>query len=80
MANMQLLTVTQVAELSVVSEDTVRAWIRGKKLKAINIGSDARPIYRVRACHLEAFLTAFESHAVTEDVIKPARPRARKAA
>lgn len=31
-----------------VSRTTVRQWIRGNRLRALNIGTETRPIYRIK--------------------------------
>ena len=52
-----LLTPDDVAQIAAVKRRTVQAWCRDGRLDSINIGSDARPIYRVHRETLEAFLS-----------------------
>jgi excisionase family DNA binding protein len=49
------LTVEQVAEKLKVNEETVRRWIRAKKLQVLDLGGQ-RAGYRIRRKDAEAFL------------------------
>lgn len=42
-----LLTVKEVAEHYRVSQDTVRKWIRDKRIEHINVGTSKRASYRI---------------------------------
>ena len=42
-----MLTVKEVAEHYRVSQDTVRKWIRDKRIEHINVGTGKRASYRI---------------------------------
>jgi len=50
------LSVEEVAEKLKVTEETVRRWIRAKKLPVLNLGGP-RAGYRIRRRDLEQFLS-----------------------
>lgn len=50
------LTTREVAERLNVNYETVRRWIRSKRLKADNICSLAKPVYRISQESLNQFL------------------------
>jgi excisionase family DNA binding protein len=54
--NEEWLTVEEVAAKLKVSEETVRRWIRAKKLPVLDLGGP-RAGYRIRPGDLEKFLT-----------------------
>jgi excisionase family DNA binding protein len=56
MGEERLLTVAEVAALLQVDEQTVRRWIRDRKLAAHRIGGKAG--YRIQRADLQAFLAA----------------------
>ncbi|MBO0796847.1 MAG: helix-turn-helix domain-containing protein [Ktedonobacteraceae bacterium] len=60
--NDEWLSVEEIAKELKVPEDTVRAWIRNKKLPAFRPGRE----YRVKRSDLERFLA--ESKTVDDDV------------
>ena len=57
MLNEEWLTVEEVATRMKVSEETVRRWIRGKKLPVLDLGGP-RAGYRIRPSDLQAFLAS----------------------
>ncbi len=54
-----LLTVQQICDQLQVSDQTVRRWIKGRQLPAMNLGGKAG--YRVKSTDLEAFLKRREA-------------------
>lgn len=50
---MKYLTVAEVAKHFSVSTDTVRRWIKIKRLKPVNISTGKRPTYRILESDLE---------------------------
>lgn len=59
MAGDELLTVPDVAARFKVTQETVRRWLRSKKLRGLKI-SDAAG-YRVRASEVERFISGAEA-------------------
>lgn len=51
----QSLSVSQLATRWSCHGDTIRKRIASGELNAINIASDAHPVYRVRICDVEEF-------------------------
>jgi excisionase family DNA binding protein len=50
------LTVEQAAQQLGISKEMVRKLIRTRELRASNVGSPSKPMYRVRQTELEKFL------------------------
>lgn len=61
------MDVKQVAEGLQVRPERVRQFIKSKELKAVNIGSKARPRYRIRISDYEAFIDARSVTGIEED-------------
>jgi excisionase family DNA binding protein len=59
------LTVPEVAEQLRVNEDTVRRWLRDRRLRGFMPGG-ARGGYRVRESELERFVSELEAGAAEE--------------
>lgn len=53
--NETVYTSKEVADMYAVKEITVWDWIRKGKLRALNIGSKNKPIYRIKTSHLDKF-------------------------
>ncbi|TIH12760.1 DNA-binding protein [Marinifilum sp. JC120] len=66
MPNLQTLTVKAVAEKLNARPDWVRRLIHSKELKACNIGSSKRPLYRVRKADLDTFIESRTVEGVEE--------------
>ena len=62
----EFLTVPEVAEQLRVSEDTVRRWLRERRLRGFMPGG-ARGGYRIRESELERFVSQLERQAAGED-------------
>jgi excisionase family DNA binding protein len=60
-ADQDWMTVAEVADRLRVDDVTVRRWIRGKLLPALDLGS-AKAGYRVARADLEAFIRSRYSH------------------
>jgi excisionase family DNA binding protein len=58
---MRLLTIKEVAECLVVSDDHVRNLIESRRLTAINVGVGVRRVWRVSEEALEAFIMAYST-------------------
>ncbi|MEC5324925.1 helix-turn-helix domain-containing protein [Aurantimonas sp. A3-2-R12] len=71
MARDQYQTVKEVADRLKVSEATVRHWIKGDEIHAIDIGKG----WRIADCDLEAFL---RSHATRSREVDPDAERSEK--
>jgi excisionase family DNA binding protein len=56
LVNEQWLTVEEIAEKLKVSDETVRRWIRAKKLPVLDLGGP-RAGYRIRPSDLQTFLS-----------------------
>lgn len=61
MLSKPLMTTHEVAELLKVGEQTVRAWIHQKDLRAVKLGRE----YRVAVLDLEAFVNAHATRDAT---------------
>ena len=53
----RLLTVKQVAERLQLNPETIRRWVRGKKLEGVSLGSD-RAGFRIPESEVERLLRA----------------------
>ena len=57
LVNEEWLTVEEIATKMKVAEETVRRWIRSKKLPVLDLGGP-RAGYRIRPSDLQTFLAA----------------------
>lgn len=46
----------EIANFFGVSDDTVRSWIRTNQLEALNVGTEARPRFRITDDQRDAFI------------------------
>jgi len=66
-SDLKTVTVKEAAERLGVRAEWVRKRIKQKELKASNIGSIARPMYRIRLAVLNAFLESRTVEGIEED-------------